>query len=103
VRSSSTSGKTGREVALTVGATPEAAPLPVRITLYRLLQESLANGFRHGGGLNQRVSLRGSAHQLEIEVTDDGRGFDPAAPNTGGHFGLDGMRERVQLLGGHSR
>jgi len=93
--------KTGQEVPLTVHEVPEAAPLPVRITLYRLLQESLANGFRHGGGRNQRVSVSGSAGQLQIEVADDGCGFDPSVPNTGGHFGLDGMRERVQLLGGN--
>ena len=92
--------KTGLEVALTLHELPGTAPLPVRITLYRLLQESLANGFRHGGGRNQRVSASGSAGQLQVEVADDGRGFDPASPNTGGHFGLDGMRERVQLLGG---
>ena len=38
---------------------------------------------------------------LQIEVADDGSGFDPGMPNTGGHFGMDGMRERVQLLGGN--
>lgn len=93
--------KTGQEVPLTVHTVPDQAPLPVRITLYRLLQESLANGFRHGGGRNQRVSVSGSAGALQIEVADDGSGFDPSVPNTGGHFGLDGMRERVQLLGGN--
>lgn len=92
--------KTGREVPLALQDIPDAAPLPVRITLYRLLQESLANGFRHGGGRNQRVSASSSAGHLQIEVADDGSGFDPSVPNTGGHFGLDGMRERVQLLGG---
>jgi signal transduction histidine kinase len=92
--------KTGLEVALAVHGIPDAAPLPVRITLFRLLQESLANGFRHGGGRNQRVSASSSSGHLQIEVADDGSGFDPSVPNTGGHFGLDGMRERVQLLGG---
>jgi signal transduction histidine kinase len=93
--------KTGLEVPLTVTNIPDEAPLPVRITLFRLLQESLANGFRHGGGRNQRVSVSGSADQLQIEVADDGQGFDPNLPNAGEHFGLDGMRERVQLLGGN--
>lgn len=92
--------KTGQEVPLTVKDIPDGAPLPVRITLFRLLQESLANGFRHGGGHNQRVAASSLDGQLQIEVADDGNGFDPAVPNTGGHFGLDGMRERVQLLGG---
>jgi len=68
---------------------------------FRLLQKSLANGFRHGGGRNQRVTASGCTGQLQIEVADDGGGFDPGMPNTGGHFGMDGMRERVQLLGGN--
>ena len=65
------------------------------------MQESLANGFRHGGGRNQRIAVSGCTGQLQIEVADDGSGFDPGMPNTGGHFGMDGMRERVQLLGGN--
>jgi signal transduction histidine kinase len=92
--------KTGSEVPLTVTNIPDEAPLPVRITLFRLLQESLANGFRHGGGCNQRVAVTGSAGRLTVEVADDGRGFDPGALKPDGHFGLDWMRERVELLGG---
>ena len=65
------------------------------------MQESLAKGFRHGGSRNQRVSVSSSAGQLQIEIADDGSGFDPGMPNTGGHFGMDGMRERVPLLGGN--
>ena len=53
--------KTGVVVPLSFGDTPDPAPLPVRITLFRVLQESLANGFRHGGGRNQRVSVSSSA------------------------------------------
>ena len=93
--------KTGVAVPLTLSSAPEAAPLPVRITLFRVLQESLANGFRHGGGRNQRVSVTGSADEVSVEVADDGPGFDPGALKVDGHFGLDWMRERVGLLGGN--
>jgi len=79
---------------------PDTAPLQVRITLFRVLQESLANGFRHGGGRNQRVAVSGSAGTVTVEVADDGPGFDPKALKADGHFGLDWMRERVELLGG---
>lgn len=65
------------------------------------MQESLANGLRHGGGRNQRVAVSACTRQLQIEVADDGSGFDPGMPNTGGHFGMDGMRVPVQLLGGN--
>jgi len=92
--------KTGLRVPVELGDIPAQAPLPVKIALFRLLQESLANGFRHGGGRNQRVLVTRASEQLQIEVSDEGSGFDPTAANAGGHFGLDGMRERVQLLGG---
>lgn len=88
--------------------------LPVRIALYRLLQEALSNGYRHAGGVGQRVEVRAEVRaedsQLWIEVADAGAGFDPAALATraamaavtarGGGQGLVGMRERAELLGG---
>ena len=92
--------KTGVAAKLTFGDAPEEAPLPVRITLFRVLQESLANGFRHGGGINQCVSVTGSPGNLNVVVADDGKGFDPKALKPDGHFGLDWMRERVELMGG---
>jgi signal transduction histidine kinase len=92
--------KTGVAASLEFGHAPEEAPLPVRITLFRVLQESLANGFRHGGGCNQRVLVTGSRGHLSVVVADDGRGFDPKALKADGHFGLDWMRERVELMGG---
>ena len=92
--------KTGVAVPLTLSNAPEEAPLPVRITLFRVLQESLANGFRHGGGRGQRVAVAGSGGRVSVEVVDDGIGFDPNALKADGHFGLDWMRERVELLGG---
>ena len=92
--------KTGVAVPIALNNVPDEAPLPVRITLFRVLQESLANGFRHGGGCNQRVAVTGSAGVVAVDVADDGKGFDPAALKPDGHFGLDWMRERVELLGG---
>lgn len=92
--------KTGVAVPVTLDNAPDAAPLPVRITLFRVLQESLANGFRHGGGRAQRVAVSGADGRVSVEVADDGKGFDPQALKPDGHFGLDWMRERVELLGG---
>lgn len=92
--------KTGLVVPLSVDDVPDAAPLPVKITLFRVLQESLANGFRHGGAPQQRAELTRSDGQLVVEVTDSGKGFDPQAVIADGHLGLAGMRERVEILGG---
>jgi len=92
--------KTGVKVAFAAtGATADVA-LPVKITLYRLLQESLANGYRHAGGAGQRVSLAQDAGQLVVEVRDDGPGFDAQQATSAGGGGLAGMRERVHALGG---
>ena len=90
----------GVDVELTINNVPEEAPLPVKITLFRLLQESLANGYRHGGAVKQHIVLSASDKGLQVSVRDDGRGFDPQTAQTEGHLGLEGMRERVELLGG---
>ncbi len=90
----------GVTVELTMKSVPDDAPLPVKITVFRLLQESLANGFRHGGAMNQRVLLYILDNQLQVEVRDGGKGFDPQAAQTEGHLGLEGMRERVEVLSG---
>jgi signal transduction histidine kinase len=92
--------KTGRTVLLAIGNVPDEAPLSVRIALFRLLQESLANGFRHGGSGEQQVTLDVVDGQFVVDVSDAGKGFDPKASIDGGHLGLQGMRERVELLGG---
>jgi signal transduction histidine kinase len=67
-------------------------------TAYRLVQESLSNVAKHARA--ERVSVRVSLAYdvLCVEVSDDGRGFDPDASTDG--FGLVGMRERVSLAGG---
>ncbi len=90
----------GMDVELTINDLPEDAPLPVKLTLYRLLQESLANGLRHGGAAKQLIALGISDGRLQVSVRDDGKGFDPQTTQTEGHMGLEGMRERVELLGG---
>lgn len=74
------------------------------IALTRIVQEALTNAVDHGAASEIRVRLRGSESLLEVEVLDDGRGFDvekrlvEAARE--GRLGLLGMAERVRLLGG---
>ncbi len=92
--------KTGATVGLMVTEVPVEAPLSVKITLFRTLQESLANGFRHADGAGQRVSIAGEEGQLIVEISDDGPGFNKRAVLADDHLGLVGMRERVEILGG---
>lgn len=79
-----------------------ALPEPMRITAYRVVQEGLTNISRHA--LARRVSIEVrqlvspvGEDLLVISIEDDGRGFDPAVAEG---FGLSGMRERVEGLGG---
>jgi signal transduction histidine kinase len=91
--------KTGSTVVYSQRDLPNEAPLSVKITLYRILQEALSNGFRHGDGAGQHVSLDCRDGHLLAEIADNGGGFDPRVVSTE-HLGLVGMRERVEILGG---
>ncbi len=77
-------------------------PLQVDTAVYRLAQEALTNALRHARNAS-RVEIRvvEGAGRLRLRVTDDGR-IDPARSASHG-FGLLGMTERVQLLGGTLR
>ena len=94
--------KTENKVTLRLGSLPPDIPLPIKMTTYRILQESLANGYRHADGKNQQVQADVKQNDLYLEISDRGQGFKPdAVPADNGHFGLAGMRERVEILGGH--
>jgi signal transduction histidine kinase len=93
--------RTGSRVELDVAPLPEQAVLPVKITVYRVIQESLNNSYRHAGGANQRIRAFMDGDFLALEVSDDGPGFVPQPSATfDGHLGLAGMRERLESLGG---
>jgi signal transduction histidine kinase len=93
--------RTSTKVKLCLDNLPEQTSLPVKITLFRLVQEALNNAYRHAGGTGQQVCLKGEASQLRVEVSDQGPGFDPGQTLAWGeHLGLIGMRERVESLGG---
>lgn len=87
-----------------VAAVP--APLPVKITLYRICQEALSNAYRHAGATRQAVRLLRAEGALVLEVSDNGAGFvppplrGPDATERHEHIGLRGMRDRVDLVDG---
>jgi signal transduction histidine kinase len=83
-----------------IDETLDKAPLSVKITVYRLLQESLTNCWRHAPGGEPRVHAQRTGGQIQVTITDDGTGFDPQVAAVGGRLGLAFMRERVRLLGG---
>ncbi|PVG80878.1 hypothetical protein DDE18_21080 [Nocardioides gansuensis] len=69
-----------------------------RDALIRIAREAVGNAVRHGGATRVHLQLRGNPPTLEIE--DDGKGFDPAAPRSPHSFGIRSMRERAESLGG---
>jgi signal transduction histidine kinase len=66
--------------------------------VYRIAQEAMTNGLKHSGADGLRVEISEAEGYVTVCVRDDGQGFDPAGGWEG--FGLVGMRERVELLGG---
>ena len=77
----------------------DARPTPVLETaVYRLVQEALNNVLKHSMARRANLTVRVSRGTIEIEVSDDGVGFEPSLVREG--FGLVGMRERAALLGG---
>jgi len=80
-----------------VGAARPLAPSS-EVTALRAAQESLANVRRHAGATSIGVTLTYDEDGATVTVTDDGVGFDTAAPREG--YGLDGLASRVQVVGG---
>lgn len=76
----------------------------VELALYRMVQEALSNVARHAQASSAEVSLGFSPGLTKLAVTDDGRGFEvpdsPAEMVPEGHFGLLGLHERAELIGG---
>jgi signal transduction histidine kinase len=66
--------------------------------VYRILQEALTNAAKHSRADRVDVTMRRQPDRIQVDVHDDGTGFDPRATNSG--FGLVGMRERAVLAGG---
>jgi signal transduction histidine kinase len=97
--------RAAREVADRSGATVslDAGPVPpasadVHQALVRITREATTNAVRHGRARTVSVGLGGDGGMIELRITDDGGGFDPALV-TGG-FGHQSMRERVEALRG---
>jgi signal transduction histidine kinase len=69
------------------------------LSIYRLVQEALTNIGKYAQATEVWVRLRREAGALEVEIADNGKGFDTGSLKVGSH-GLDGMRFRIESLGG---
>ncbi len=95
----------GIQVKLSLARDRQSLPETVRLVLFRVLQEALANVVRHGQATEIQVRFAFDAEEARLEISDNGKGF--AVPENWmslvreGHYGLAGMAERVTAAGGH--
>jgi signal transduction histidine kinase len=89
--------ETGVPAGFRVTGDPRDLPTPVEVVLLRATQEALTNVRRHAHANEVAVLLAYSPASVRVVVRDDGRGFDPAGPSG---FGLSGMRQRAEQVGG---
>lgn len=97
----------GTEVKLSLPPALARLPGEIETACFRIAQEALTNALRHANAHRIEVKLETSAKMWRLTVSDDGAGFDVAAglqaDVAGGGFGLLGMRERAELVGGEFR
>lgn len=71
----------------------------VQLQYYRVAEEALNNALKHARATAVRVDIHSTANAINMEISDNGAGFDMAAAGSGG-LGLTSIRERVEKLGG---
>ena len=92
--------RTGMEVRCQVTASADALGPAVSEALWRMAQEALTNVEKHADARSVEVCVEMAPHAVTMRVSDDGRGLRPDAASRSGHYGLRGMRERLEGLGG---
>src|SRR6266699_811223 len=88
-----------------VEGTPRPLRSVIRDEVYLIGREALSNAFRHAHASDIEVELEYAASHLRILIRDDGGGIDPQVLRSGrdGHWGLSGMKERTERIGGRLR
>jgi len=93
--------QTNTNVKLEIEGEENGTSLPIRITIYRLIQEALHNAYHHAKGIGQSVCVKNDSSHLLVEISDTGPGFDvPTILENTDRLGISGMRERVESIGG---
>lgn len=79
---------------------PTSLPREISLCLFRIAQEALHNAFKHSETREFGIRLLGAADSMELEVTDQGAGFNLEAARKQGGLGLVSMQERIHLVKG---
>jgi len=90
------------EAKIQVVGTPRRLSPTIEKNLLRIFQEAMANALKHAAARNIDIKLQYSSDSLMLSVQDDGNGFDTTKtiPLGVGHYGLTGMHERAERIGG---
>lgn len=93
---------TATHVDLDFGDLPDGISEAMKICIYRIVQESLTNAFRHAGGIGQRIEAGMQAGNLLLKISDEGAQFASETEDQTRHtkLGHRGIRNRVQAFGG---
>lgn len=94
--------RTGLPIAVKVEGEIRSLESPVSTALFRIVQEGLTNIFKHARATEARISVQFGGEFVELEILDDGQGFDRDEMALVGYrcWGLMGMEERAALLDG---
>ncbi|HEU4346034.1 MAG TPA: sensor histidine kinase [Candidatus Binatia bacterium] len=76
-------------------------PYEIERELYFTLREGVLNAVRHSRASELHLSLSQTGNTCRATLEDNGVGFDPLAADSGSHYGLRGMRERIERIGGN--
>jgi signal transduction histidine kinase len=96
--------RTGIRATLEIRGDPDSLSSAQRITVFRAMQEALANVREHAGATSVSVRVRARRSAIELQIVDDGMGFEVeralAKAAQRGRLGLVGIGERVRMVGG---
>ncbi|MGH3111230.1 MAG: sensor histidine kinase, partial [Gaiellaceae bacterium] len=96
--------RTGTQASLEIRGDPDSLDSAQRITVFRAIQEALANIREHSGATSVVVKVRARRSAIEVQISDDGMGFEVeralAKAAQRGRLGLVGIAERVRMVGG---
>ena len=99
--------RTGIQTELEIRGDPDSLSSAQRITVFRAIQEALANVREHAGATHVTVRVRARRSAIELQIVDDGMGFEVeralAKAAQRGRLGLVGIGERVHMVGRHVR
>ena len=92
-------GRVGIKSQLLSGTNVDLPP-QIEGELYHIALEALNNSLKHAQATAMTVKVARTEDQVNLEITDNGLGFDPETTKDKGGFGLSSMRERAEKLGG---